>query len=78
MMIPILVSFLLFIPDVSASSVLDSGKGGENEYTVQSKGDLYSWKVGHQGDVSIIKENKDNEGTLDNFRHAVNEIHTRE
>lgn len=72
--------FILFIvvaPIVIASSpfVIGEEKAGGYQYTVIKDQNSFTWKIGHQGNIFTIVENKDNNEDLEHFRTAVEEIY---
>ncbi|MGE7875553.1 hypothetical protein [Bacillus paramycoides] len=43
-------------------------------YIVDKENNNYTWKIGYKSSNSIIKENKENELNLEDFRNAVNKL----
>ena len=43
-------------------------------YIVDKENNNYTWKIGYKSSNSIIKENKENELDLEDFRNAVNKL----
>ncbi|PEA30036.1 hypothetical protein [Bacillus toyonensis] len=43
-------------------------------YIVDKENNNYTWRIGYKSSNSIIKENKDNELNLEDFRNAVNKL----
>jgi hypothetical protein len=71
-----LVLFIIGIPNVFASSsvVISEGKAGGYQYTVIKEQNNFSWKIGHQENIFVIKESKDNREVLERFMHAVSDL----
>lgn len=61
---------------MSATSpfVISEEKAGGYQYTVIKEQDTFTWKIGHQENISTIIENQDNTEELEHFRMAVNDI----
>ncbi|MNC20493.1 hypothetical protein D3C75_684460 [compost metagenome] len=55
------------------SGVIVDGKGMGYEYSVTKEGNSFSWRVGHKGDITTIKESIDNKDELQNYMMAVSD-----
>ena len=55
------------------SGVIIVGKAFGYEYTITKEQKRFSWKIGYNGDVSIIEERATNEEDLVNYMNAVND-----
>lgn len=55
------------------SGVIIDGKAFGYEYTITKEQKKFSWKIGYNGDVSIIEERATNEEDLVNYMNAVND-----
>lgn len=54
--------------------VIGDGKAFGYEYTVtKEQNNKFSWKIGYEGDISIIEESNANEEDLINYMYAVND-----
>ncbi len=68
--------FVLFIPTTFASTsfIIGEAKAGGYQYTVKKDQNTITWKIGHQDNLSIIKETIDNREELYRFQMAVGNI----
>ncbi len=71
------IFFIFVVPNVCASSVIRDGKAGGYEYTITQKETTYFWKIGHQGNISVIEENENNRIPLINLMTTVNNINSK-
>lgn len=71
-----IILFIVVVPIVFASSPLVIGeeKAGGYQYTVIKEQNTFTWKIGHQDNISTVVENKDNNEDLERFRIAVEDI----
>jgi hypothetical protein len=58
------------------SFVIASEKAGGYQYSVIKEDNTFLWKIDHQDNLLVIKENKENEEKLERFRHSVEEINS--
>jgi hypothetical protein len=56
--------------------VITSQKAGGYQYSVIKENNTFLWNIGHQDNLLVIKENKENEEKLERFRHSVEEINS--
>jgi hypothetical protein len=56
--------------------VIASEKAGAYQYSVIKEENTFIWKIGHQDNLLVIKENKENEEKLEQFRHSVELINS--
>jgi len=70
------ILIIVVVPIVFASSpfVIGEEKAGGYEYTVIKEQNTFTWKIGHQDNISTLVENKDNNEDLERFRIAVEDI----
>jgi hypothetical protein len=70
----------LLVPHMFASApfVIASEKAGGYQYSVikEYNDNTFLWKIDHQDNLLVIKENKENEEELERFRHSVEEINS--
>lgn len=71
--------FNILCPNAFASSqfVIGEETAGGYHYTVYKADNKYTWKIGHQDNLSTINENKDNIEALERFRTAVEDINLK-
>lgn len=71
-----IILFIGIVPIVYASSpfVIGEEEAGGYQYTVIKEQNTFTWKVGHQGNISTIVENQDNYEDLERFRTTVEDI----
>ncbi len=55
------------------SGVIGEGKAVGYEYSVIKEENRFIWEIGYKGDMSIIREDVNNENYLERFRLSVNE-----
>lgn len=70
------ILFSIFIvPNMFASStfVIGDDKAGGYEYTITKEQNTFSWKIGHQGNITVIDERQDNSEDLVHFMNAVSD-----
>ncbi|MCM3094352.1 MULTISPECIES: geobacillin-26 family protein [unclassified Cytobacillus] len=72
----LILLFIVVVPIVFASSpfVIGEEKAGGYQYTVIKEQNSFTWKIGHQGNISTIVENMDNKEDLEHFRTAVEDV----
>jgi hypothetical protein len=56
--------------------VIASEKAGGYQYSIIKEENTFIWKIGHQENLLVIKENEENEEKLERFRHSVEEINS--
>lgn len=65
--------FIIVVQNVAASSafVIAEKKAAGYQYTVIKEQNTYTWKIGYQGNISVIQEDENNKEDLEKFMHAV-------
>ncbi|MEH7224474.1 hypothetical protein V7112_11765 [Bacillus sp. JJ1566] len=56
---------------IEYSGIISDGKAMGYEYNVTKEQSTFSWKIGYNGDTSIIKQSPDNETDLESFMIAI-------
>lgn len=65
--------FIVVVQNVAASSpfVIAEKRAAGYQYTVIKEQNTYTWKIGYQGNISVIQEDENNKEDLEKFMHAV-------
>jgi hypothetical protein len=56
--------------------IIASEKAGGYQYSMMKEENTFIWKIGHQENLLVIKENKENEEKLERFIYSVEEINS--
>ena len=69
-------TLMIVVPNVLASSsiVISGEKAGGYEYTITKEKNKYTWKIGHEENISVVEENKENREELDYYKQVVSDI----
>jgi hypothetical protein len=76
MIILFMMASVLLMPKTFAAApfVVASQKAGGYQYSVIKDNNSFTWSVGHQDHLMVIKETKGNEIELERFRNSVEDI----